>query len=157
MSITNFDFLNREVDLFTNARDEIDQSSNFIQKTIEENTVNENEAVKNAIEALNKKVEAIIQSEPIKQERQKIESNQKVMSSSLDKAKQVYFKVCDIIQSKNLGEEKTIQMQNAAYSKIIKKFISPQEMKMFEQLVSMGPNIMIISNNRSLGHQNMLK
>ena len=32
----NFNFLNREVELYTNARTELDKSSNYIQKTIEE-------------------------------------------------------------------------------------------------------------------------
>jgi len=135
MSLTNFSFLDKEVDLYTNARTELDQCSNNIQKTIEENCRTETEAVNNAIKTLNNKIETIISSNEVQQERQKIENNHQVMTSSLDKAKQVYFKVCEIIKSKNLGHEKTMQMERTAYNKIISKFLSPEEVQLFEQLV----------------------
>jgi hypothetical protein len=138
MSLSNFNFLNREVDLYTSARTELDQCSNNIQQTIEENTRTETEAVNNAIKNLNNKIENIIQSDTIKQQRQQIENSQQIMTDSLDKAKQVYFKVCEIIKSKNLGPEKTMQMEQTAYTKIISKFLSPEEVQLFEQLIIMN-------------------
>lgn len=155
-NISNFNFLDREVELYNNARIELDQCNNNIQKTIEENTKLEKEAVNNAIKTLNNKIETIISSEPIKKEQQRIENSEKLMTESLYKAKQVYFKVCEIIKSKNLGPEKTIQMEQTAYNKIISKFLSPEEIQLFKQLIQMGGAEVMIIPSGSMGGKLLL-
>lgn len=159
MSLTNFSLLNSQADLYLNAKNELDQSSMNIQKTIEENTKEESEAVNNAIQALNKKVETIIQSEEIQEETKRIQYNEKVMTEAMEKAKEVFFKVCEIIKSKNLGEDKTAQMQQTAYNKIISKFLTQEESQLFEKIINMSGegNIMIIpSHSMSLNNSNLM-
>jgi hypothetical protein len=155
MSLTNFNFLNNEADLYLNAKTELDQSSMNIQQTIQENTKVETEAVNNAIKALNQKVENIIQSEQIQEDTKRIQANEKIMMDAIDKAKQVFFKVCDIITSKKLGTDKTAQMQQTAYNKIISKFLTPEESHLFDKLIKLSGdgNITIVPNNLMLQPQ----
>ena len=71
-----------------------------------------------------------------------------------DLALKTFFKIRDIIRSKNFGEEQTRTMEKKAYDKIISKFLTQEEIDMFERMVSMGP-IMIVPGG-TIGRNNML-
>ena len=53
MSLTNFNFLEREAALFRDARGNIETAVNYIQTKVEENTKEERAAVEKAMTALN--------------------------------------------------------------------------------------------------------
>lgn len=154
MSLVNFDFLDREAQLYNNAKKEAQQSSLNIRTTIENNTKEETEAVKRAIDALNKKVECIMNNEAVKNEQKKIENSQKQMESSINIAAKTFFKVRDIIRQKNFSKEDIVKMERKVYEKIISKFLTPEEIEMFERMVSMGP-IMIVPGG-TVGRNNLM-
>lgn len=148
------DFLEREAQLYKTAKQQAEQSSLNIQTTIKNNTKAETEAVQKAIDALNKKVESILNDDVVKEEQKKIEKSQEQMDISINAGVKTFFKIRDIIRSKNLDEEQMQVMEKKAYDKIISKFLTQEEIDMFERMISMGP-IMIVPGG-SIGRNNML-
>jgi len=154
MSLVNMDFLDREAQLYKKAKQELEQSSLNIQTTIKNNTKEESDAVQRAIDILNKKVEYILNEDTVKDEQKKIEKSQEQMDISINTGVKTFFKIRDIIRSKNLGDKQTQTMEKKAYDKIISKFLTQNEIDMFERMISMGP-IMVMPGG-TIGRNNML-
>ena len=99
-----------------------------------------------AIKKLNEKVEAIMQTDFVKEKQTAIEASQEQMSSSIKKAYEAYFKVRTyILEKEGLDDEQKQAYIKKLYHKIIDKFMTPEEKSMFERLVS-GGGIYIMNN-----------
>ena len=98
--IVNLNYLDREAALYKTSKDVLKENSEIIQKTIEKNTEKEMKDIQTAINNLNKKVEKIIQTDFVKDKQQKIETAQQQMMKSTKEASNTFFKVRDIIRSK---------------------------------------------------------
>lgn len=151
----NFDIIDREAQTYKKAKSEFESTSKTLQKTIEVNTKNEVDAVKSAIENLNKKVEAIMNTPQIKEHQKTLESSHKQMSSSIKIATDIYFKIRKIIHEKpELNMVQKRKYEKELYKKIVNKFLTPEEVALFEKLISQGPMIIMGGNPRMMGSSN---
>ena len=149
--LMNLDFIDNEAKRYHQSKQIIKDNSALIKKAIEDNTKREVEEVQNAIDNLNKKMEQIMKTDFIKDKKEKIELSEKQMALSIDNAAKAFFKVSEIIKSKdNLSEEKKREYHKKLYNKIIDKFITKEEKEMFEKLMS-GGQIVIMGNPYALG------
>ena len=77
-----------------------------------------------------------------------MESCQQRMALSIEMAAKAFFKIKNMIQSKDtLTLEQKKQYEKKVYDKIISKFLNQEEIKAFEQMINSG-SIMIMPNNR---------
>jgi len=154
MSLVNLDFLEREAQTYRTAKEQFQQSAKNIDKTIIENTKEESENVQKAIDALNKKIESIMSEDIVKEEHNKMKESKKQMNTSINVGVSTFFKVRDIIRKKGLSKEVQQQMEDKLYKKIVSKFLTKEEIIMFERMVSQGP-IMIVPGG-TIGRNNMI-
>ena len=84
MSIARLDFLDREAALYKNARNTIDETSDFIQNQIDLGTKEEQEKVEKAIKELNSKVKTIIESKEVKDKEELIKDRTSKGGISID-------------------------------------------------------------------------
>lgn len=152
--LVNLDFLDREAQLYKTAKNEIEQCSLNIETTIKNNTKEESEAVKRAIEALNKKIDSILKDEAVVAEQNKLNKASRQMQVSMELATKTYFKVVNVIRQKGFSKEECKKMEKKVYDKIITKFLTKEEIEMFERMISMGP-ITIVPGG-TIGRNNML-
>jgi len=144
--IVNLDFLDREAMLYKQSKDTLKTTSETIDKAIIDNTKKEVEDVQNAIKILNNKVEKIMETDYIKDKQNVLEASKNQMHESIKKASEAFFKVKKYIQEKDgLSEEQKQQYTKKLYDKIIDKFMTQEEKKLFEQLIS--NNIIIMNSN----------
>jgi len=149
--LANLDFLNREAQIYKQAKDDVKTSGNQIQEAIEQNTKRELEEVNTAIKNLNEKVEQIMKTDYIKERKEKIERSEETMEKSVKMALDTFMKVKKVIQSKeNLTSEQKREYEKKLYEKIIEKFMTDEEKKMFEKLMS-GGQVIMMGNPYSLG------
>jgi hypothetical protein len=99
--LVNLDFLNREAQLYKQAKNEIKTSGDEIQQAIEQNTKREIDEVNNAIKNLNEKVEQIMKTDYIKGRKDKIERSEEIMEKSVKMALDTFMKVKKVIQTKD--------------------------------------------------------
>lgn len=154
MSLVNLDFLEREAQTYCSAKEQFQQSAKNIDKTIIENTKEESENVQKAIDALNKKIESIMSEDIVKEEHNKMKESRKQMNTSINVGMSTFFKVRDIIRKKGLSKDVERQMEDKLYKKIVSKFLTKEEIIMFERMVSQGP-IMIVPGG-TIGRKNMI-
>ena len=154
MSLVNLDFLEREAQTYRTAKEQFQQSAKNIDKTIIENTKEESENVQKAIDDLNKKIESIMSEDIVKEEHNKMKESKKQMNTSINVGVSTFFKVRDIIRKKGLSKEVQQQMEDKLYKKIVSKFLTKEEIIMFERMVSQGP-IMIVPGG-TIGRNNMI-
>ena len=144
--IVSLDFLDREATLYKQSKESLKTNGEIIDKVIKKNTEKEVEEVQCAIKKLNEKVEAIMQTDFVKEKQTAIEASQEQMSSSIKKAYEAYFKVRTyILEKEGLDDEQKQAYIKKLYHKIIDKFMTPEEKSMFERLVS-GGGIYIMNN-----------
>ena len=93
MSLTNFNFLDREAALYKASKEKMEENAKFIQKSIDDNTKREKQAVEDAIKALNNKLDQIMEHEEIKKAQNNIEEADKQMTTSVDTAVKAYFNI----------------------------------------------------------------
>ena len=98
--IVSLDFLDREAALYKQSKESLKSNGEIIDKVIKKNTEKEVEEVQCAIKKLNEKVEAIMQTDFVKEKQTVIEASQEQMSSSIKKAYEAYFKVREYIIEK---------------------------------------------------------
>ena len=134
--LVDLNSLDREGQLYRSSKDNIEKASRLIDKTVKDNTKKEVEDVQQAIKKLNEKVERIMQTNFIKDKQKSIEDSQKQMKESIKKATEVFFKVREIIISKDgISEEKKQGYIKKLYESIIDKFMTKEERMFFERLV----------------------
>ena len=141
--IVSLDFLDREAVLYKQSKESLKTNGEIIDKVIKKNTEKEVEEVQCAIKKLNDKMDAIMQTDFVKEKQNAIEASHEQMSSSIKKAYEAYFKVRDyILEKEGLEHEQKQEYIKKLYHKIIDKFMTPEEKSMFERLVSGGIYIM---------------
>lgn len=153
--LVNLDYLDREAQLFKQARNNIEENSKIVREAIDKNTKNEVEAVQSAIQNLNKKVQQILDTDFVKEKTNIIEKSEEQMIKSSKLAAQTFFKVRKIIYEKQeLTQEQKMQYEEKLYDKILDKFMTPQEKDLFNRIVRSG-NVMFMGNPRSIGGNKM--
>ena len=108
--LVNLDYLDREAQLYRQAKTNIDSNARILQETIDKHTKTEVEAVQTAIKNLNEKLDKIMQTDFVKEKTQIIEKSEKQMIASIKSAANTFFKVSKVIQEKEglTPNEKTI-------------------------------------------------
>jgi hypothetical protein len=150
--IVNLDYLDREAQLFKQARNNIDENSKIVREVLDKNTKNEVEAVQNAIQNLNKKVQQILETDFVKEKTDLIEKSEEQMIKSSKLAAQTFFKVRKIIHEKQeLTQEQKMQYEQKLYDKILDKFMTPEEKDLFNRIVRSG-NVILMGGHQSLGN-----
>tara|TARA_B100001142_G_C13998780_1_gene525753 strand:+ start:15 stop:512 length:498 start_codon:yes stop_codon:yes gene_type:complete len=147
--LVSLDFLDREAMLYKQSKESLKTNSEIIDKVIKKNTEKEVEEVQCAIKKLNEKMDAIMQTDFVKEKQTAIEASQEQMSNSIKKAYDAYFKVRTyILEKEGLTDEQKQVYIKKLYHKIIDKFMTAEEKAMFERLVS-GGGIFIMNNGSS--------
>lgn len=142
--IVNLNYLDREASLYKSSKTILKENSEIIQKTIEKNTEKEIKDVQTAINNLNKKVERIVQTDFVKDKQQKIETAQQQMMKSIEEASKTFFKVRDVIRSKeNLSDEDKHTYEEQLFHKIIDKFMTQEEKNLFLRFVNRNPLMLL--------------
>ena len=154
--LVNLDYLDREAQLYRQAKNNINSNAKILQETIDKHTKTELEAVQTAIKNLNEKLDRIMETDFVKEKTQIIEKSEKQMISSIKAAADTFFKVSKIIKEKEgLTPEMKKQYHDKLYNKILDKFMTKEEKEMFNKLVNSGP-IMILGGNQMLGGRGSL-
>ena len=137
--IVNLNSLDREAQLYKQAKNNIDDNVKILRNTIDKNTKIEVEAVQDAIKNLNKKVERIMETNFVKEKTQLIERSEKQMIQSIKAAAETFFKVSQIIREKDgISEEHKHEYQKKLYDKILDKFMTTEEKEIFNNIVNSG-------------------
>ena len=155
--LVDLNSLDREGQLYRSSKDNIEKASRLIDKTVKDNTKKEVEDVQHAIKKLNEKVERIMQTNFIKDKQKSIEYSQKQMKESIKKATEVFFKVREIIVSKEgISEEKKQGYIKKLYESIIDKFMTKEERMFFERLVKNNGVIFVSDGGMRTNAMNMI-
>ena len=142
--IVNFSSLDREAELYKTSKQSLKDNAELIQKAVDQNTKEEIKQVQDAITALNKKVERIMETDFVKDKKQKVEDAQKQMMSSIKEASKTYFQVRDVIRGKeHLSTSEKREYEQKLFHKILDKFMTKEEKDLFIQIVNAGPMIML--------------
>ena len=148
--LVNLDYLDREAQLFKQARNNIETNTKIVREAINKNTKNEVEAVEQAIKNLNKRVQQILDTDLIKERTNIIEKSEEQMIKSSKLAAQTFFKVRKIIhEKKELTKEQQLQYEEKLYNKILDKFMTPEEKDFFNKLIKSG-NFSIINSHNTI-------
>lgn len=143
MSIARLDFLDREASLYKNARNTIEETSDFIQTQIDLGTKEEQEKVEKAIKELNSKVKTIIESKEVKDKEDIIKDQNEIIKKSIKIGFETYNKICKIIEDKpNLTKQQINEYKKKLYEKIMDKFLTEKEKELFANLIKMPIVIM---------------
>jgi len=145
MSIARLDFLDREAALYKNARNKVDETSDFIQKQIDIGTKVEQEKVEEAIKELNSKVKTIIDSKEVKEKEDIIKDQNEIIKKSIKIGFETYKKICKIIDEKpNLTPQQRNEYKKKLYEKLMDKFMTEKEKELFANLINMKGMPMVI-------------
>ena len=147
--LVNFSHLDREAELYKQSKTSLKQRAEEIQHAIDNNTKEEIKLVQEAINNLNKKVEKIMETDYIKDRKQKVEEAQKQMMKSIKEASNTFFQVRDVIRNKDhLSEEEKRQYEDKLFHKILDKFMTHEEKEVFTRIISSGPHLMLGGGGR---------
>jgi len=141
--IVNLNYLDREAQLYKDSKTVLENTAKEVQTAVEHHTKEEVKQVEEAIQRLNKKVEAIMETNYIKERQQKIEDAQKQMIKSIKEASNTYFNVREVIRSKDLSNEEKRQYEQKLFHKILDKFMTKEEKELFTRIISAGPLLML--------------
>lgn len=142
--MVNWTSLDNQAAIYKQAKNNIKENAEVIQKAIDKNTEKELADVKKAIENLNNKVDKIMETEFVKARQENIEKSSKQMMHAIKEASNTFFKVRNVIRSKeNLSREERIAYEEQLYGKIIDKFMTKEERELFERFIRSGPMIMM--------------
>ena len=146
--LVNLDYLDKEAEIYKKNKQELIQRAENVKTTLLRNTKNEVEEVQNAIDNLNKKIETIMNSDEIVNEKNNIQKCQTRMSLSIELAAKGFFKIREVIYSKdNLSIQQKREYERKVYEKIISKFLNQQEIEEFERMIKEN-SITIMPRNR---------
>lgn len=146
--VLNFEHLDKEAVIYKQKKEELIQHSENMKNTLLSSTKKEVEDVQNAINILNQKIDTVMKSPEVVETKNTMESCQQRMALSIEMAAKAFFKIKNMIQSKDtLTLEQKKQYEKKVYDKIISKFLNQEEIKAFEQMINSG-SIMIMPNNR---------
>ena len=149
--IITLDYLDREAQLYKQAKNNIDENVKIVRKTLEKNTEKEVEAVQQAIINLNTKIEKIMETEFVKEKTHVIEQSEKQMIESIKRAAETFFKVSKVINDKEeLSVEQKQAYKNKLYNKILDKFMTKEEKQIFNQIINTSGVPMIFMGGNSM-------
>lgn len=135
----NFD---QHCQMFRQNRQQVQESQEFIQNTVEQNTTHEMNDVKQAVDRLNRKVDAIMKTPQVQQETKKIEAASQQMEITAKKAIEAFeLGKKTILARTDLSPQQKSAYTEAMYKKILAKLYSPEEIAQFEQMFK---NIVIV-------------
>jgi hypothetical protein len=153
--LVNLNYLDREAQLFKQAKTNIEINSKLVREAIDKNTKQEVQAVQQALSNLNKKVEQILDTDFVKEKTQIIESSEEQIIKSSKLAAQTFFKVRKIIHEKpDISQEQKNQYEQKLYDKILDKFMTQEEKELFNKIIKSG-NIVFMGNPNSIGQSSM--
>lgn len=128
----NFD---QQCHLFRQQRYQLETSQEYIHKTVEQNTKQELADVKQAVERLNKKVDAVMRTPQIQEEKRKIEEADKQIQLTMQQAMQTFEEGRRTIQARgDLTPEQKERYTESLYQKIMGKLYTQEEMQEFERM-----------------------
>lgn len=140
MALNQINFLEKEAALFKRARNNIDEAVIFIQTQVEENTKEERQAVQDAISNLNAKIKKVVESDEIKSKEKMIQEQNELIKKSVKIAMETYKNVKQIIDNNDtLSTEKKEEYCAKLYDKIISKFLTEKEKRIFQQMIRYQP------------------
>ena len=154
MSLTSFNFLDNQAARYKVAQKTIEESAEFIQSKIDNETKEEKLKVDKAIQELNEKVKHIIESKEVKEKEDTIKENNEVIKKSIKIGFETYKKICKIIDEKpNLTLEQRNDYKQKLYHKLLDKFMSEKEKELFSNLIKMkGMPIVFMGNPGQMGN-----
>jgi hypothetical protein len=137
--VVSLNNLDREAQLYKQAKNDIVTNTKILQEAIDKNTKEEVEAVQVAIKNLNSKVEKIMEHDFVKEKNQIIERSEKQMIQSIKSAADTFFKVRKVIHEKDeLSHEHKIKYEQKLLDKILDKFMTKEEKDIFNKIVNGG-------------------
>ena len=149
--LVNWNSLDNQAAIYKQAKNNIKENAEVIQKTIDKNTEKEMADVKKAIENLNNKVDQIMKTDFVKSRQQNIERSTEQMMHAIREASNTFFKVREVIRSKeNISSEQRATYEKQLYEKIIDKFMTKEEREMFERLIRSGPVVLMGGQSRNI-------
>ena len=149
--LVNWNSLDNQAAIYKQAKNNIKENAEVIQKTIDKNTEKEMADIKKAIENLNNKVDQIMKTDFVKSRQQNIERSTEQMMHAIREASNTFFKVREVIRSKeNLSSEQRATYEKQLYEKIIDKFMTKEEREMFERLIRSGPVVLMGGQSRNI-------
>lgn len=149
--LVNWNSLDNQAAIYKQAKNNIKENAEVIQKAIDKNTEKELADVKKAIENLNNKVDQIMKTDFVKSRQQNIERSSEQMMHAIREASNTFFKVREVIRSKeNLTSEQRAAYEKQLYEKIIDKFMTKEEREMFERLIRSGPVVLMGGQSRNI-------
>ena len=149
--LTNFDFLNKEAQIYKENKEQLQSLTKNMQESLVTNTKKEMEEVQQAINRLNQKIETLMNTEDIQQQKQQIDKCHNRMSLSIDLAAKAFFKIRNLIYSKeNLAIDKKKEYEKKIYEKIISKFLTKEEIEEFERLINNNSILIVPSRHSNL-------
>lgn len=148
MSLVNFNELDQYANKYKSARTNLEENAKKIQLTIENQTKKETEEVQAAIDRLNAKVKDILETDEVKAIETEIKNSQQQIDNSLKYAYGLFMKIKKIIEHKIECVEKRKEYEQKLIDRIIERFLSPEEIEMFKNMIKYG-NIMVVPNRHS--------
>ena len=98
--MVNWNSLDNQAAIYKQAKNNIKENTEVIQKAIDKNTEKELADVKKAIENLNNKVDKIMETEFVKSRQKNIERLDEQMMHAIKEASNTFFKVRNVIEAK---------------------------------------------------------
>ena len=128
----NFD---QQCQLFHQQRRQVKTSQDFIHHTIEANTKEEVKHVQQAVDRLNRKVDAIMKTPQIKVESEKVEVAHKQMQLTVKRAI-VMFETgkTTILARTDLTPQQKHTYLASLHDKLLKKLYTPEEIQRFQNM-----------------------
>jgi len=149
--IVNLDFLNKEAQIYKENKNQLETISKNMQQSLVANTEQEMNEVQEAINRLNKKIEQVMESDEMMTKKEQLEKCHKRMSLSIDMAAKTFFKLRNLIYSKeNLTSQQKKGYEKKVYEKIISKFLTQEEIAEFERLINSNSIIMVPNRHSNL-------
>jgi len=146
--VFNFQVLDKQAEIYKESKQILIDNSNKIRNTIMTETKQEYEEVQEAVNKLNNKIDMLMQRTDIKEAQSSIEDSHKKMSISIEIAAKAFFKIKKFIYEKeNLTKEQKREYEQKVYNKILSKFLSQEEIDLFEKLIRHG-NIINLPQNQ---------
>jgi len=146
--VFNFQVLDKQAEIYKESKQNLIDNSAKIRNTILTETKQEYEEVQEAINRLNKKIDILMERPDIKDAKENIEQSHKRMSISIEIAAKAFFKIRKFIYDKeNLTIDQKKEYEKKVYKKILSKFLSQEEIDLFEKIIRQGNIVMAPKGN----------
>ena len=141
--LAKLNFLDKHAENFKESKKRLETNSKQLQSIIENNTKQEMEDVKKAIELLNIKMDKIMKTDVVKEKSNQMKEDQKSMVLSMEVATNTFFKIRKMLYDKKITRQERLQYEDKVYKHIVSKFLNQEEIDKFEKLIKLGPLMML--------------